>query len=90
MVDLFLRSIDQIEMDATLMAAGLINVDGAVLREGLALDRIGQDPVHPLTELVMPGYHINLYFAAPVADGILDALVVVTIAPPDLPYRLRA
>ena len=83
-MDLYLKAADEAEMNAALIAAGLVYDEDGVLTPAfdVSLDVIG--PI-PDTE----GWHVNVR-SYDLTDAQLAELQPVIIVPPEQPYRVWA
>lgn len=88
MQDFYLKAADEAAMDAALLAAGLIDADGA-LTKGVSLDRIGPfarfDAAGEVVEY--PDYHCNVRIADSAETGDLAPLEAMSVLPAQ-PYRV--
>lgn len=95
-MDYYLKAPTEADMNAALLAAGLIREDdGAIYpAEGVSLDVIGpivkwDYGVDPPVEIDYPEWHVNLR-SYDLTEDQEALLLPVTIIPPEQPYRVWA
>ena len=84
MTDLYLKTTTEAEMEEALLGVGiLVDVDGDFWPAvGVSVDVIG--PIPDIT-----GWHVNVR-SYDLTEDQIDDLTLITIAPPETPYRVWA
>jgi hypothetical protein len=84
MTDLYLKTTTEAEMEEALLGVGiLVDVDGDFWPAvGVSIDVIG--PIPDVT-----GWHVNVR-SYDLTEDQIDDLALITIAPPETPYRVWA
>ena len=93
MIDLYLKAATEADMNAALLAAGMIDAEG-LPTEGVSLDVIGpivkwDYSVEPPVEIDYPEWHVNVR-SYDLTEEQLAELTDVIIVPPELPFRVWA
>jgi hypothetical protein len=96
MTDLYLKTTTEAEMDEALLGVGiLVDVDGDFWPAvGVSIDVIGpftrvDYSVEPPVETYYPDWHVNVR-SYDLTEDQIDDLTLITIAPPETPYRVWA
>ena len=94
MTDFYLKATTEADMNAALVAAGLIDADG-IPTEGVCLDVIGpivkwDYSVEPPVEIDYPEWHVNLRCLFEPTEEQEAELAFAIITPPDQPFRVWA
>ena len=93
MIDLYLKAATEADMNAALLAAGMIDAEG-LPTDGVSLDVIGpivkmDYSVEPPVEIDYPEWHVNVR-SYDLTEEQLAELTDVIIVPPELPFRVWA
>ena len=93
MIDLYLKAATEADMNAALLAAGMIDAEG-LPTDGVSLDVIGpivkmDYSVEPPVEIDYPEWHVNVR-SYDLTEEQLAELTDVIIIPPELPFRVWA
>ena len=93
MIDLYLKAATEADMNAALIAAGMIDAEG-LPTDGVSLDVIGpivkwDYSVEPPVEIDYPEWHVNVR-SYDLTEEQLAELTDVIIVPPELPFRVWA
>ena len=93
MIDLYLKAATEADMNAALLAAGMIDAEG-LPADGVSLDVIGpivkwDYSVEPPVEIDYPEWHVNVR-SYDLTEEQLAELTDVIIVPPELPFRVWA
>ena len=93
MIDLYLKAATEADMNAALLAAGMIDAEG-LPTDGVSLDVIGpivkmDYSVEPPVEIDYPEWHVNVR-SYDLTEEQLAELTDVIITPPELPFRVWA
>lgn len=94
MTDFYLKAATEADMNAALLAAGMIDEEG-LPTEGVLLDVIGpivewDYSVEPPLEIDYPEWHVNIRYMFELTEEQEAELAGVVIVPPALPYRVWA
>lgn len=94
MIDLYLKAATEADMNAALLAAGMIDAEG-LPTEGVSLDVIGpivkwDYSVEPPVEIDYPEWHVNIRYMFELTEEQEDELAFAIITPPEQPFRVWA